>query len=194
MTGETDELVAGAQGGDEEAYEAVFERVAPRLLLYVRLRLGPALEARVEPMDVLQETYLQAHKSFAQFQPSGSGSFAGWLFGIADNRLRDLAEHFGAEKRRALREARRGSAVLQRLEAQAAGPGTECAQREAQRRLLEAVNDLAEGEREAVLLRFFHQLTFAEIAARLGISEAGARRSVVRASARLGRHLRSLQE
>lgn len=193
MTGETDELAADARAGDPAAYEAIFARVAPRLLLYIRLRLGPALQARVEPMDVLQEAYLQAHKSFARFEPSGPSSLSRWLYGIVDNRLRDLAEHFGAEKRRALREARRGSAVLTQLQASAAGPGTECERREAQDRLLEAVGQLDPSEREAVLLRFFHQLTFAEIAARLETSEPTARRSVARASAQLGRHLRSLR-
>jgi len=192
MANETDDLVAGAARGDDAAYEALFDRVASRLLLYIRMRLGPSLASRVEPMDVLQDAYLQAHKGFARFEARDPGSFSSWLYRIVDHRLHDLADHFGAEKRRALREARRGSAVLLRIEAEAAGPGTECARREARDQLLDAVDGLSEKEREAILLRFFHGLTFDAIAQRLEISEPSVRRTLARAHASLGRHLRGL--
>lgn len=180
----------GARGGDDAAYEALFARVADRLLLYVRLRLGPRLAGSLEPMDVVQETYLAALRSFAGFEPRGPGAFSRWLFRIADNRLRDAVDHLDAHKRQALARAARSSSVLDRLRAEEASPATESDRREQVHALHEALARLAEDERQAVLLRHFHEATFAEIGAQLGTSEPTARRLVVRAYARLGEALR----
>lgn len=190
MSGETEELTLGARGGDADAYEALFARVADRLLLYVRLRLGPRLAGSLEPMDVVQDTYLAALRAFGQFEPRAPGAFSRWLFRIADNRLRDAVDHHDARKRQALAQAVRSSTVMARLRAEAASPATESDRREQVRALQEALDGLAEAERQAVLLRHFHEATFAEIAAQLGVSEPTARRLVVRAYAHLGERLR----
>ncbi|MGE0711263.1 MAG: RNA polymerase sigma factor [Planctomycetota bacterium] len=192
MSGETEELTLGAREGDGGAYEALFARVADRLLLYVRLRLGPRLAGSLEPMDVVQDTYLAALRAFGGFEPREPGAFSRWLFRIADNRLRDAAEHLGAQKRQALEGAVRSSTVLTRLRAEEASPQTETQRREQARALHEALAGIDEDERRAVLLRHFHDATFAGIGEELGVSEATARRLVVRAHARLGEALRGL--
>lgn len=192
MPSETEDLTQGALGGDGEAYEALFARVADRLLLYVRLRLGPRLAGSLEPMDVVQDTYLAALRSFGDFELREAGAFSRWLLRIADNRIRDAAERLGAQRRQALQGAVRGSTVLTRLCAEQAGPQTESDRREQFQALHEALGSLEEQERQAVLLRHFHDATFAGIGEELGVSEATARRLVVRAHARLGETLRSL--
>lgn len=188
---DTDELTLGARGGDADACEALFARVADRLLLYVRLRLGPRLAGSLEPMDVVQDTYLAALRAFSGFEPRGPGAFSRWLFRIADNRLRDAADHLDARKRQALGQAVRSSAVIARLRAEEAGPATESDRREQAGGLHDALGALAEDERQAVLLRHFHEATFTEIGDQLGVSEPTARRLVVRAYARLGERLRA---
>jgi len=190
VPGETEELTVGARGGDADACEALFARVADRLLLYVRLRLGPRLAGSLEPMDVVQDTYLAALRAFPGFEPRGPGAFSRWLFRIADNRLRDAVDHLDAHKRQALAQAVRSSSVLTRLRAEEASPATESDRREQVDALRDALVDLAEDERQAVLLRHFHEATFAEIGAQFGVSEPTARRLVVRAHARLGERLR----
>ena len=192
MSGDTEELTLGARGGDDQAYEALFARVADRLLLYVRLRLGPQLAASLEPMDVVQDTYLAALRAFDGFEPREKGAFSRWLFRIADNRLRDAAARLGAKKRQALQQAVRGSSVLARLHADEASPATESERREQLRGLNQALSRLAEDERQAVLLRHFHQETYVGISEQLGVSEPTARRLVARAHARLGKLLRDV--
>ncbi|HBP18020.1 MAG TPA: hypothetical protein DEA08_09540 [Planctomycetes bacterium] len=188
--GETEDLVADAQGGDEEAYEALFARVADRLLLYLRLRMGAGLRRNLEPLDLVQDTYLAAHRAFPGFEARGEGAFSRWLFQIADNRLRDAADRYRALKRQALQGALRDSGVLARMRADQASPATESDLRDRARALSEALARLEARERDAVLLRHFHQETFAAIAVQLGTSEATARRLVARAQAKLGRALR----
>ncbi len=188
----TEELVQRAQEGSPEALEELFGRVAERLLLYVRLRLGPGLAARIEPIDVLQEIYLQAHQDFARFEQRAAGGFSGWLYRIADNRLRDLSEHHGAQRRRAERVAW-GSEALRGLVTAERGPGTECERQERARALAAELAELDPLEREALLLRYFHEATLDAIAARLDTSEATIRRVLARGQVKLGMRLRGLQ-
>lgn len=186
MAGETDELVGAAQGGDDAAYEALFARVARRLLLYVRVRLGPRLAGSVDPMDVVQETYLEAHRAFPAFEQRTPGAFTRWLLRIADHRLHDLSDRLGATKRRAFQEAARGSAVLERLRAEQSGPVSESERREEHQALIEGLSALDEREREVLLLRFFHGLTLEECAAQLAVSEPTVRRLLARGQIALG--------
>jgi RNA polymerase sigma-70 factor (ECF subfamily) len=185
----TEGLVAAAQGGDQAAYEQLFERVAGRLLLYVRLRMGARLRERHDPLDVLQETYAEAHRSFARFRAEGTGSFLRWLHAVADNRLRDLSKAQEARKRRPSRPMAQGSRVMDRVRARHSGPATASAKRELQERLLEAMGALPEDEREALLRRHFQEETLDEIAAALGRSEATVRRLLGAARVKLGRAL-----
>lgn len=189
----TENLVRLAQGGAGDAYEALFARVAERLLLYVRLRLGTRLGARVEALDVVQETYLLAHRDFERYRERPGASFSAWLYRIADNRLRDLSAHHAAAKREALREAAQGSAVLARLCAEATGPATEADRRDRADALGAALDELDELEREALLLRHFHDLTLDAIAEQLGTSEPSVRRAIGRGQVKLGARLQSLR-
>ena len=65
-------LLASARTGDREACDRLFARAADRLQLYVRLRLGERLRARVDSMDVLQEAFLHAHRDVGSFDPEGA--------------------------------------------------------------------------------------------------------------------------
>ena len=182
----TDALVDLARAGDASSYNRLFARVADRALLYIRLRLGPALRAKVDPLDVLQETYLEAHRSFAHFRPQAEGAFLRWLYGIADNRLRNLADHWRAGKRAAARET---PGVIERLRASQTGPATACGRAEQNDRLLAALESLGADEREALVLRYFHESTLEAIALAMDTSISSARRLLARAELRLGRAL-----
>lgn len=188
--GPTDELVHQAQGGDARSYEQLFERVAERVLLFVKIRLGAKLRDRLDPFDVLQETYLEAHRSFPTFEPQGEGAFLRWIYRIADNRLRNLADHYGAKKRGSERAQVRTPEVIERIRASHTGPSTAIARQEEHGRLLEAMGRLAAEEREALLMRYFHDATLEEIATASGRSLSAVRRLLARAEIRLGASLR----
>ncbi|RMG11503.1 MAG: sigma-70 family RNA polymerase sigma factor [Planctomycetota bacterium] len=190
---DTDELVRRAQAGSSAAYDALFGRVSRRLLLYVRLRMGAELRGKLDPMDVVQETYVEAHKSFARFAPRGAGSFARWIYRVADHRIHDMADRFGAAKRSPSGGILHESEVLRQLRAAEESPSTAFARREARERLSSALARLSEAEREALLLRYFHGLTLVEIAEQLACSEATVRRLVARGCAELGALLRAAE-
>ncbi len=183
---ETDDMLRAAKAGSAEAYGQLFERVAERLLLYIRLRMGRQLAARLEPVDVLQEACTEAHRSIARFEPDGEHAFSRWMYRVVDNRLRDLARHHGAYKRRPAAGFDPSSQIWGRIAASDTGPSTAFGRQEEHDRLAEAMTQLSDPEREAVLLRHFQDLTHVEIAQALGQSETSVRRLLNRARLKLG--------
>jgi len=185
----TADLLSRARAGEAAAFGQLLERHLPRLTTYVRLRLSPALAARLDLADVVQETCLEAFRSLASFEPRGPGSFARWLCAVAENRLRDGAEREGARKRRPPGEAEELGQVLERARLSATGPATAADRGERHERLARTLEALPEEQRRALLLRYFSGWSAARIARELGTSESGARRLVARATAAVGSEL-----
>lgn len=181
----TQELVERARGGDQEAYDSLFMRVGERLVLFIRLRLGPELRGRLEIEDVLQDTYVAAHSSFASFTSKGERDFTRWLFRLVENRIRDNVDHFAAKKR-APGKLVSGHKVLSNVLSSATGPSTACARSEEHERLATQLDALDASEREALLLRYFHELTLDEVAAAMSRSKSAVRRLLSRGVVRLG--------
>jgi RNA polymerase sigma-70 factor (ECF subfamily) len=87
-----DEAMSRYARGDDSAFGAVYDAVAPRLEAYLRRHLGePAL---VE--DIIQHTFLQMHDKRGHFSPGAE--VVPWAFSIARNFMIDT-------KRKTRREA-----------------------------------------------------------------------------------------
>lgn len=65
-------LMRQAVHGDREAADRLFARAADRLLLFIQLRLGGKLRARLEAADVLQEVFTHAHRDPGRFDPEAT--------------------------------------------------------------------------------------------------------------------------
>lgn len=71
------------QRGDEQAFEALFDRWATRLLRFLdRMVKEPAVAE-----ELLQETFLRVHRSRANYSPDAK--FSTWLFTIGGNAARN---------------------------------------------------------------------------------------------------------
>ena len=180
-------LIDAARAGDEDAYSRLFAATYARARLFTRARLGPKLAARVDVDDVLQEAYLQAHKSFASFEYRGDGSFLRWLCRVIENRIRNLSEHHGAKRRTPSKGWARVSAFRSRLAAEdPLGLATKVVMRESSARLIEAIDALDDDERTVLLHRFFQGRSLREIEAETGIAASTARRVLARALVKVG--------
>ena len=180
------ELVARAKAGEDDASDRLFALSADRVLFYVRMRLRPPLSDQVEPLDVLQETYLEAHRSFGRFEHQGEGAFAKWLCRIAGRVLAGLADHHGARKRRPAGARERLSRVLERVAESGVSPSELAARREELERLSGALGKLEAEERNALIMRYVADEPIEEIARTLQRSPSAARRLLGRAMTRLG--------
>jgi RNA polymerase sigma-70 factor (ECF subfamily) len=186
--GDQDPVNPGQLGDLLEQYRA-------RLRRMVALRLDPRLHGRIDPSDVIQETYLEASARLAEYLHTPSMPFFLWLRFLAGQKLVTLhRHHLGRQMRDVGREVSlyRGqlpetssAALAAQLLGHDTGPSEAAVRAELKIRLQEALNAMDPLDREILALRHFEQLSLAESAQVLGLTESGASRRHLRAVKRL---------
>lgn len=184
-----------AAAGDEAAWQALVRRHHDRLRRMIALRLDPRLHGRLDPSDVLQETYLEAFAKLPEYLGRSDYPFFLWLRYLAGHKLgRAHRHHLGTQARDAGQEVSlyhgpMPGASSAMLAAQLLGhdtrPSEAAVRAERALRLQEALNGMDALDREVLALRHFEQLSRAEAAQVLGISEAAAAKRYLRALERL---------
>jgi RNA polymerase sigma-70 factor (ECF subfamily) len=144
------------------------------LRLLARLHLAPQLRGKLEPSDVVQQTMLQAYQALGQFRGQSEAECAAWLRQILARNLAQALRDFGRAKRDLAREKSLQAALdasSARLEAWLAAdqssPSQRAEQAELGLRLAEALEQLPEAQREALVLQHWQGLSLAEIGAHL---------------------------
>ena len=161
------ELIARAQRGEPAAFDALVDRYSARLYGYFYRLTG----ARHEAEDLLQELFVRLVRMIGQYEHGGR--FDGWLFRIATNLVRDRVRRARKCKRAAAagdhRVGRNEVDPLAGVADRTAGePGDLLERAEQLDGLQWAIGQLPPQEREVILLRYFSQLSFAEIAELMG--------------------------
>src|SRR5262245_16133144 len=190
-----DELLDAARKGDEGALAALVERHRERLERMVRLRMDSRLQGRVDPADVVQDTYLAVRGKFAQYSADPRLPFYLWLRLEVGQMLAGAHRfHLGTQMRDAgqevsLHTGAMPQATSQSLAEQLLGKLTSASdaamRAELQRRVQEALNGMDGHDREVLVLRHFEQLSNSEAAEVLGIKPTAAFNRYVRALKRL---------
>jgi RNA polymerase sigma-70 factor (ECF subfamily) len=192
---ETQELLSQARQGQSEAVERLLTAHREPLRRMIGLRLDPALAARVDASDIVQDVLLEAHRRLADYLRNPAMPFHLWLRHIAKDHMIDAHRRHRQAQRRSLdREQPLVPAVLAdhssfelagQILDQELTPATAAIRHELQRRLDAAVAELGEDDREVILMRHGEQLSNQEVAAALGLSEAAASMRYLRAVRRL---------
>jgi RNA polymerase sigma factor (sigma-70 family) len=169
-----EDLVARAQGGDEEAYEELVRMYQGIAFRTAYLRAGNAADAEEAALDA----FVKAHRALGRFR--AGAPFRPWLLRIVANEARNRRRSAGRRTQLALRA---GQAVA----SGDAAPSPETALLSAERseRLLDAVNRLAEKDRLAITCRYFLDLSEAETATALGWRPGTVKSRLSRALGRL---------
>jgi RNA polymerase sigma-70 factor (ECF subfamily) len=176
----TDDLLCRARQGDAEALGQLFEAQRADLHEQAERQLRGRLSVRVDPSDIIQQTFLEAHRSFAQFAGEGPPEWTAWLRTILDRRVAlAVREHVLLQKRDLRRERSLDSAPSDtdsgsgpQLEAGHSSPSQRAIRGEEVQRLAAALAVLPPDQREAVRLRHLENQPLAEIAKHLGRSLA----------------------
>jgi RNA polymerase sigma-70 factor (ECF subfamily) len=201
-TDDLDDLLKRAADGDEASWAQLVALYHDRLRRMVALRLDPRLQGRIDPSDVLQETYLEAAKGLAEHLRSSDISFYLWLRLLAGSRLARLHRtHLGASKRDAGREVPITTAVPEAssiilaecLVSAGDSPSEATVRAEERARMQQALERLDAADREVLALRHYEQMTTPEIGHVLGISRAAASKRYRRALERLREVLEATQ-
>ncbi len=161
----------------------------------VQVRLAQRLKGRIDPSDVLQETYLELSRSLANYLRDPILPFFLWLRFLTGRKLQEIhRHHLGTRMRDAHREISLQGGAWPRASSESLAahllgklttPSQAAVRAELCRRVQEALNSMSLLDREVLALRHFEQLSNAETARVLGITEAGASNRFVRALKRL---------
>jgi RNA polymerase sigma-70 factor (ECF subfamily) len=187
---QTQRLLEQLANGDDAARNQLFERHRPYLSRLVELRMDPRLRVRVDPSDVVQEAHMEANRRLAAYLDQRPLPFRLWLRQIAYDRLLMLhRRHIGAARRAVGRDVglpEKSSLMLAReFLAPGSTPSQRLIQREFAERVRHAVAQLAETDREVLVLRKLEGLSNQETAQLLDIDPATASRRFGRAVLRL---------
>ena len=170
----TDAELLQAARTDPQAFREFYDRYA----VWVRSWFQRQTRSETAALDLTAETFAQAWRSLKRFRDEADGSGAPWLFGIARNLLRQYHKHNRIETAArdrlglplAFAESEEYERVDDRMAATAMGPA-----------LQTAVEGLPSEQRRALELRVVQQLSYDEVAGRLGCSQNAARLRVSRA-------------
>jgi RNA polymerase sigma-70 factor (ECF subfamily) len=191
---ETSALLERVRGGDRHALDALLTRHREQLRAFIDFHLDPRVRARLDPSDVVQETQLEVVRRMDDFLSRQPMPFHLWVRKTAYERLlRARRDHRLRARRSVEREAAwpdRSSVLLARplLDARPS-PSSLLQAKELAERVGRAVAELAEADREILLLRDADELPYEEIACLLDIEPAAARKRYGRALIRLQRIL-----
>lgn len=172
------ELLERAGRGDGEAFGEVYRRFAPRVFGLCLHLLG----SRDDAEDATSEVFLRVRAALDRYDRSVP--FGAWASSIATNHCLDRL-------RRRSRETRLFDPELPEDAATASGPSPleEMMAEEERGTLLRALAALPDRYRVPLALRYYAELTYAEIAAQLGLTREAVAVNLFRAKQRLRRAL-----
>jgi len=172
LDGSDQEIIAQVLAGDRDQFRALVERHGRALLGYLRRKLSRPEEAH----ELFQEAFVRAFERLGTLRDRDR--FRGWLIAIARNALQ--------------RRLRRPTPVSLEAEGRAgpeAEPGAALERRELGDSIRREVAALPPRQREVFELRIYQELSHAEIAGLLGITEESARANFYQAARRLRERL-----
>ena len=194
-----EQLLRSARAGDGRALGCLLERYRNYLRLMARSLTGGALRARVDPSDLIQETFLKAHRAFDQFVGSAESELVAWLRQILVRNIADQARHEKRQGRDPRRQesleaalGRSSVAVQRALEAPLSSPSARLEHRERAVVLADALERLPPDYREVFILRSLEHVSVEEIAAQMGRTANAVYKLWFRAMAALKRELEGL--
>jgi RNA polymerase sigma-70 factor, ECF subfamily len=192
-----EQLLSLARAGSAVALGHLWELYRNYLGLLARLQIGRRLQGKVDAEDLVQDTFLEAQRHFAEFRGTVEAEVVCWLRQILAGLLGNLVRRYVGTQRRDVRlereladELDQSSRVLdQSLAAPQSTPSQRAARREQAVLLADALGQLPDDYREVIILHHLEGLAFPEVARRLGRTVDGVKNVWARALAQLRRSL-----
>ncbi len=158
------------------------------------------VRAKVGASDVVQQTLFEAHRDLDQFRGRTAGEQAAWLRQILARNLANVLRDLRRDKRDVAREQPLQAAVdesASRLEvwlaAEQSSPSQQVERQERAVLLAEALATLPENQREAVVLRHWHNCSLVDIGEQLGCTTAAVTGLLHRGLRKLRQKLQDLE-
>ncbi len=166
-------LVQRARDGASEEMQALYERTLPSLYVWLRGRVHGTLRLQLDVEDLLQEIWSRALARFTTFDAERA-SFRAWLIGIAKlvmlEWMRRSTDRTGAAAHAD------PSAVLARCPDSITSVSRALERDESVRALIAYAAELDEDDRTLFFGHGIEEVALAQLATRLGISDAAAQK------------------
>jgi RNA polymerase sigma-70 factor (ECF subfamily) len=192
-----EQLLAQARGGDAAARGQLLELYRNYLRLMARSLISQPLRVRLDASDLVQETFLKAHKEFPNFLGSTEPELVTWLRQILIRSLADQLKRHRAKARDYRREEpmevvldRSSLAIQEQLAAPVSSPSVHSTRREQAVLLANALEKMPADYREVFLMRNLEHIPFDEIAKRMNRSSGAVRMLWTRAIKKLSQLLK----
>lgn len=153
-----EDLMFRIAGGDENAFEALYDMIAPRVFGLVRRIVKDSAQSE----EVTQEVFIEVWQLAARFDPA-RGRAITWLLTLAHRRAVDRVRASQASRDRDLREG------IKEFQASYDDVEDTAVLHDETSRVLTALERLSETQREAIRLAYFGGYTHHEVAELLKI-------------------------
>jgi RNA polymerase sigma-70 factor (ECF subfamily) len=199
--GQPELWITAAKHGDRLALAKLLAMCGPRLRARAEARTHLALKAKHSPDDILQEAYLDVVRQIDRFEGHDLTAFVNWSSIILDHKITDAGRAAYCQARDVNREVPvAGTAsnsywdLLDHVIAESGTPSRAVRRQEALDAMLASLSGLSDVYRRVIQLRFLEGFSLAEVARRLGKSEAAVVALTKRALEALRRSMDRLGE
>ena len=165
----------------------LYERVAPAVYAWARLRIRPEQRRRLDPEDVVQEVWCRAVTRFDSFDAEQT-PFRAWIFRVAKYVLLEAFRSLRKTSPLGLPQDGDGVPSPDTFPDDATSLTQRVARNEELRAFLAYVETLDDHERDLVIHCGLEGLGYDEVATRLGLSRDAAKKRWQRLRARLVEH------
>lgn len=172
------ELLQGAQAYRPEAFDRLYDIYAQSIFRYIYHRVGDREMAE----DLTGEAFLRLMENIGNYRIGAQDQkaiFSGWFFRIAHNLMIDHLR----------RQSKHTDMVVETHPSPDDSPTRVMEQTLAENRLHAALAQLTQDQQDVIILRFFEELSNAEVADMLGRTEGAIKALQHRALAALNRAL-----
>lgn len=176
-----------ARTGSREALGQALEACRDYLLRVANDELGSGLEAKGGASDIVQQTFLEAQRDFAQFHGATEDELLAWLRRLLLHNVADFTRRYRRTRKRQLgREvAFADDSTAPEPTADTPSPSSHARADEHRELLEQALARLPEDYRRIMVLRYQEERSFEEIARLMQRSENAVRKLWLRAVERL---------
>ena len=186
------QLIQQARQGDQQCRQQLFELCRSYLAFVARAQVESWLRCKVDASDLVQETFLEAHRDFDRFQGASEQEWLAWLRKILSHNVADFVRQYrGTEKRQERREIRLADPARSSLggapepAAPTPTPSQEFLRLDRDLRVTAALAQLPADYQEVIVLRNLERLSFNEVAEQMGRSRPAVQMLWMRAIRKL---------
>jgi RNA polymerase sigma-70 factor (ECF subfamily) len=172
------DLLLIAKKGERQAVGQLLEHFRSYLKLIASHEIGSKLGAKLDASDVVQDTFLDAHRYFENFQGESVTQFTAWLRAVMAGVMANTMRRYLGTKARDIRLEKQLAADLDNsaamlselLVASISSPSQNIMRDEQTLQLAQAMSNLSSDYQSVLTLRHIEGLTFPQIATRLNRS------------------------